>query len=88
MYVIAQVHTVMQNNPLWNPAGSFLVVLDWFYMPRNATEIPPADEWNYNDIYALSADDPYGMSPQLRQWMVDNPDFPILPFNPAIFDNY
>lgn len=32
--------------------------------------------------YWLSPTDPYGAAPTLRQWMIDNPEFPIQPYVP------
>lgn len=40
------------------------------------------NDQTFDADYCLRPDDPYGCAPALRQWMADNPDFPIDPYVP------
>ncbi|MCZ4089065.1 hypothetical protein [Sinorhizobium psoraleae] len=36
----------------------------------------------YDCEYASSPDDTFGLNPTIRQWLADNPEFPIQPYTP------
>lgn len=37
----------------------------------------------YTTDYYSSPNDPYGLNPIIRQWLIDNPDFPVEPYVPV-----
>jgi len=45
-----------------------------------------ADGVEERTSYAYNETDPYGLSPQIRQWLADNPDFPIAPYVPPTIE--
>ncbi|WP_373365160.1 hypothetical protein [Sinorhizobium medicae] len=50
------------------------------YLVRcNITEI---DGITYDTDFCSRPDDPYGVNPQVREWLAANPDFPIDPYVP------
>jgi hypothetical protein len=54
-----------------------------FVLRCNITDI----EGNtYDTDYCSRPDDTFGLSPSFRQWLTDNPDFPIQPYIPATAD--
>ncbi len=36
----------------------------------------------YDTTYVSRPDDQFGLNPVIRQWLADNPDFPITPYAP------
>ncbi len=78
-YVIENVHSITRTNPAVDADGTFIVTLDW----HAESEENVAGETHQNDSYALLPDDPYGLAPALRQWMVDHSgEYTILPYVP------
>jgi hypothetical protein len=77
-YVIVEVKEIRQSNPVYNP-DTYAITLDYYWMPSSGIAPDPVD-WLYDETTIVNATDPYGLNPPLRQWMLDNPDFPIIPW--------
>lgn len=43
-------------------------------------DITDASGQRYRCDYVSRPDDPFGLAPTIRQWLVDNPEFPITPY--------
>ena len=58
------------------------IVLDITQQFKDGDEIV-----EYRGPYGYSATDPYGLAPTIRQWLADNPDFPIAPYVPPTIED-
>jgi hypothetical protein len=71
-YVIDRVQSITATDPRFNAPDTYIVVVDWH------EEGSP--EMNVGDSYGLLPDDPIGMAPTLRQWMIDHQgEYTVLP---------
>lgn len=50
-----------------------------FILHCNITDL---DGNTYDTDYCSHPDDTYGLNPTIRQWLADNPDFPVQPHTP------
>lgn len=56
---------------------------DVFLISCNITDDVPE---TYDCVFCSRPDDPFGLGPDFRQWLVDNPGFPIGPYVPPTID--
>lgn len=77
-YVIVQVHSITEGRPNIDPPDSYNIILDYYTISSQGV----VSETELNVPYFLTQNDPYGMAPTLRQWMIDHPEFPITPYTP------
>lgn len=56
---------------------------DVFMISCNITDDVPA---TYDCVYCSRPDDTFGLGPDFRQWLVDNPDIPIEPYVPPTLE--
>lgn len=52
--------------------GGLILVLSW----------TAGSNQDSSDKHLYRPDDPYGLNPVIKQWLVDNPEFPITPYTP------